>query len=107
MAGGLKLFSNKKNLICLYIHQSCIQAVWETDKPVWAPKKYFSGFLFSVTFQQKIRQVVINDFTMHMIILKWPGTPKSRQKRKTMRQKEVKAKKGTPYEKVFIHLITY
>ena len=44
---------------------------------------------------------------MHMIILKWPGTPKSRQKRKTMRQKEVKAKKGTVYEKVFIHLITY
>ena len=24
-----------------------------------------------------------------------------------MRQKEVKAKKGTVYEKVFIHLITY
>ena len=43
---------------------------------------------------------------MHMIILKWPGTPTSRQSRKTMRQKEVKAKKGTVYEKVFIRLMT-
>ena len=45
-----------------------IQAVWETDIPVWAPKKLFSSFL---VFQQKYVEVAINDFKMHLIISKW------------------------------------
>ena len=44
---------------------------------------------------------------MQLIILKWPERQTSRQKRKTMRQKEVLAKKETVYEKVFLHLNMY
>ena len=48
---------------------------------------------------------MINDFAMHLIIFKWPRRQKSRQKRKTMRQKEVKTKKETVYEKVSFNYV--
>ena len=49
---------------------------------------------------------MINDFTMHLIISKWLRRQKYRQRRKTMRQEEIKAKEDTIYESVFIHLNT-
>ena len=36
-----------------------------------ALKRYFSIFLFSLYFNKKCVEVAINDFTMHLIILKW------------------------------------
>ena len=47
--------------------------------------------------------MVISDFTMHLIILKWLRKQKCRQKRKTMKQKEAEAKEESVYKKVFIH----
>ena len=43
---------------------------------------------------------------MHLIISKWFGRKKYRQKSKTMRQKEIEAKEETAYKSVFIHLNT-
>ena len=34
--------------------------------------KHFSSFLFSFAFPQKYVEVVTDDFTMYLIILKWP-----------------------------------
>ena len=34
------------------------------------PKKHFSSFLFSVYFNEKYVEVVINDFIVYLIILK-------------------------------------
>ena len=48
-------------------------------------------------------EVVINDFTIHLIILKWLRKQICRQKRKT-RQKDVKAKEEIAYESVLICL---
>ena len=47
------------------------QVVWETGKPVWAPKQHFSSFLLKLYFNKKYVEVAINDFTMHLIISKW------------------------------------
>ena len=100
--GVLKLFSGKKTK---RLNMSTyIQAVWETDKPVWEPNNYFSGLCFWVLFQQKI--VAINDFKMYLIIFKWAWRQKSRQKRKTIRQKEVKARKRNCLWKIF-HSFNY
>ena len=49
-------------------------------------------------------KVAINDFTMHLIISKWLRRQKSKQKTKTMRQKDVEAKEEIAYESVFIYL---
>ena len=49
-------------------------------------------------------EVVINDFTIHLIILKWLRKQIFRQKRKTTRQKDVKAKEEIAYESVLICL---
>ena len=49
-------------------------------------------------------EVVINDFTIHLIILKWLRKQICRQKRKTARQKDVKAKEEIAYESVLICL---
>ena len=48
----------------------------------------------------------MNDFTMYLIISKWLRKQKCRQKKKTMRQKDVKKKEQIVYESVFIYLIT-
>ena len=64
----LKMFRSRKSRGVQPAMQWRIQAVWETDIPVWAPKKLFSSFL---VFQQKYVEVAINDFKMHLIISKW------------------------------------
>ena len=46
-------------------------------------------------FNKKYVKVVINDFTMHLIISKWLRRQKCRQKSKTMRQEEVEVKEET------------
>ena len=71
-----------------------------------APNKHFSSFLFQLYFNKKYFEVVINAFTMHLILSKWLRRQKCRQKRKTMKQEEVEAKEETVYESVFIHLNT-
>ena len=70
------------------------------------PKIHFPSFLFQLYLHKKYDKVVINDFTIHLIILKWFRRQTCRQKRKTMRQEEVEAKEETLYESVFIHLNT-
>ena len=70
------------------------------------PKKHFSSFLFSVVFQQKRVDVAINDFTKHLIILKWLRRQKCRQKRKATRKKDIVAKEEIVYKSVFIHFNT-
>ena len=52
---------------------------------VWAPKKILS-FLFQLYFNKKFAEVTVNDFIMHLIILKWFRIQKCRQKRIAMRQ---------------------
>ena len=89
--------------------QGRIQAVWKTGIPVWAPKlwrpnNYFQVLFFQLYFNKKYIQVAISDFKMPLIILKWLRRQKSRQKRKTMRQKNVEVKEEIVYESVFIHL---
>ena len=64
----LKMFRSRKSRGVQPAMQWRIQAVWEIDIPVWAPKKHFSSFL---VFQQKYVEVAINDFKMHLIISKW------------------------------------
>ena len=46
----------------------------------------------------------VNDFTIHLIILKWFRRQKCRLKRKTMRQRDVKVKQKIVYKNVFIYL---
>ena len=67
-------------------------------------KKAPVSLFFQFYFNKKYVEVAINDFTMHLIILKWLRRQKCRQKRKTMKQKEVEAKEKSVYESVFIHL---
>ena len=52
---------------------------------VWAPKKILS-FLFQLYFNKKFAEVTVNDFIMHLIILKWLRIQKCRQKRIALRQ---------------------
>ena len=66
-----------------------------------AQKALFSIFLFQWYFNKKYVEVAINDFTMHLIILKRFGRRKWRQKRKTTRQEEIQAKEETVYKSVF------
>ena len=61
--------------------------------------------LFSVVFQQKLVEVAINNFTMHLIISKWLRIQKGRQKRKK-RYREIEAKEETVNGCIFIHLTT-
>ena len=72
-----------------------------------APKKLFKFTFFQLYFNKKYVEVANNDFTMHLIISKWLRRQKCRQKKKTMRQKEVRTKEQTVDENVFIHLNTY
>ena len=65
---------------------------------LWCPKNTFQVFFFSCT-SIKICEIAINDFTMHQIIfLKLRRRQKCRQKRKTMKQKDIKKKEGIVYK---------
>ena len=55
-------------------------------------KKAPVSLFFQFYFNKKYVEVAINDFTVHLIILKWFRRQKCKQKRKTMKQKEVAAK---------------
>ena len=74
---------------------------WYTS---WGTKKAPVNIFFQFYFNKKYVEVAINDFTMHPIILKWLRRQKCRQKRKTMKQKELEAKEESVYESAFIHL---
>ena len=58
-------------------------------------KNTFQIFFLQLYFNKKYVEVAINNSTMCLIASKWLRRQKSRQKRKTMRQKEVKAKEET------------
>ena len=64
--------------------------VWAAK--LWHPKNTLQVFFFQLYLYKIYVEVVISDFTIHLIILKWLKRHKCRQKgKKTMRQKEVKA----------------
>ena len=77
-----------------------IQTVWETG----IPNNTFQVLFFQLHLNKKYVKVAINDFTTHLIISKWLRRQKCRQKRKTMRQKNVEAKGEIAYESIFIYL---
>ena len=88
------LKSTSKSLYSLYLihHQWHIQVIWEAGILVWVPKFWlpkitFQLFFFQLYFSKKYAEVAINDFPMHLIILKWLRIQKRKQKRKTMRQR--------------------
>ena len=73
--------------MCPVTYSGCLGDRYTSLGPqTLVPKKHFSNFLFSVVLQQYV-EVAINDFTMHLIILKWLKIQNYRQKRKTMRQR--------------------
>ena len=77
----------------MFHHQRCIQAVWDTSIPVWAPKLWlpksnFQVFYFQFYSNKKYLEVAINKFTMDLIILKWLRLQKCRQKREAMIQRD-------------------
>ena len=59
----------------------------QTSIPLWVAKLWCPKNFFQLHFDKRYAEVTINDFTMHLIISKWLWTQKSRQKRKTMRQR--------------------
>ena len=100
------------NLAWRGLTSDMLQAVQETGILVRVlrlqhPSFSFLSFLFfQLYFNKKYLEVVISDFTLHLIILKWPREQKCRQKRKTFRQKVIEAKEETFNESVFIHFNT-
>ena len=93
--------------MCVYISVMFSGPLGDQSTSLGTQKTLFKFFFLQLYFNKKYIEVAIDDFTMHLIILKLPERQTSRQKRKTMRQKEVQAKKETVYEKVFIHLNMY
>ena len=71
---------------------------------LWNPNNIFQVLIFQLYFNKKYIGVVINDFTMHLIISKAERRQKRRQNRKTMRRKDVKAKEEIVCETVFIYV---
>ena len=69
----------------------------------WYQKKNFQVLFFQLHFNKKYNEVTINDFIMHLIILKWLARQKCRLKRKTKRQKDVETKDKIIFESVFIY----
>ena len=49
---------------------------------LWRPKNTFQVFVFQLYFNKKYVEVVINDFAMHLIVLKWHRRQKCGQKKK-------------------------
>ena len=54
---------------------------------LWRPNNTFQVLFFQLYFNKKYVEVAINDFTMHL------RRQKCKQKRKTMRQKDIERKK--------------
>ena len=74
---------------------------WFGHPDFGAIKNTFQVFFFQLYFNKKHVEVLINEFRMHLIISNWLRIQKCRQKRKTMRQKQVEE---TVNEGVYIHL---
>ena len=72
---------------------------------LWRPKNTFQVFVFQLYFNKKYVEVVINDFAIHLIALKWHRRQKCGQKKK-MKPKNAEAKEECVYESVFVHLST-
>ena len=79
----------------------------DISRPVYSfghPKNNFHVFFFGCVSMKKYVELVINDFTMGLIILNWIRRQKCGQCRKKMKPKDVETKEETVYESVFIHL---
>ena len=72
----------------------------------WKFKTYFKKLFYLLNFDKNYVEVVVSDFTMNLIISKWLRIQKFRQKRKTMRQKDIEVKEEIVYESVFSCLNT-
>ena len=72
----------------------------------WKFKIYFKKLFYLLNFDKNYVEVVVNDFTVNLIISKWLRIQKFRQKRKTMRQKDIEVKEEIVYESVFSCLNT-
>ena len=72
----------------------------------WKFKIYFKKLFYLLNFDKNYVEVVVSDFTMNLIISKWLRIQKFRQKRKTMRQKDIEVKEEIVYESVFSCLNT-
>ena len=59
---------------------------------LWHPKKSFQGFFFQLCFNKKYLEVVINDFTMHLSILKWLRKQKIQTEEKNNKTKKTNRK---------------
>ena len=75
----------------IHVIQGCIQAVWETGIPVWASKLWhlknaFQVFFLQWYFNKKYVELVINDFSLPLVISQWLSRQKCRQKTKTIRK---------------------
>ena len=67
----------------------------------WKFKIYFKKLFYLLNFDKNYVEVVVNDFTVNLIISKWLRIQKFRQKRKTMRQNDIEVKEEIVYESVF------
>ena len=72
----------------------------------WKFTIYFKKLFYLLNFDKNYVEVVVSDFTMNLIISKWLRIQKFRQKRKTMRQKDIEVKEEIVYESVFSCLNT-
>ena len=72
----------------------------------WKFKIYFKKLFYLLNFDKNYVEVVVSDFTMNLIISKWLRIQKFRQKRKTMRQKDIEVKEEIVYESAFSCLNT-
>ena len=72
----------------------------------WKFKIYFKKLFYLLNFDKNYVEVVVNDFTVNLIISKWLRIQKFRQKRKTMRQNDIEVKEEIVYESVFSCLNT-
>ena len=69
-----------------------------------AQEALFRCFFFQLYFNKKYVDVVIDNFTMHLIISKWFRIKKNADRREKEWEKEVKAKEETVKESFFTHL---
>ena len=84
-----------KNILCTGMGAQTL-----TSKNISHVFCLFVCLFFPAVFQQKYAEVAISDFTMDLIISKRLRRQKSKckQKRKTMKQKQVKAREETVYK---------
>ena len=71
------------------------------DTQTLLPKALFK-FFFQLYSNKKYVELLIGDFAMHVIILKWLKTQKYNKKRKTMRQRGQSERRN--YQRMCFHL---